>query len=157
LRQALDWLRDELAPLFEAKAAEYLRDPWRARDDYISVILNRSPENRDRFLTEHVSRPLSEAEKVVVFKLLELQLHAMLMFTSCGWFFDELSGIETVQVIQYAGRALQLSRDLFDKDLQPGFLERLEAAKSNIHDHRDGRRIFEKFVQPSMIDWSNAV
>jgi alpha-amylase/alpha-mannosidase (GH57 family) len=157
LRQALDWLRDESGPLFESKAAQYLRDPWRARNDYISIILDRSPENRDRFLAEHVSRALTEDEKVVVFKLLELQRHAMLMYTSCGWFFDELSGIETVQVIQYAGRALQLSRDLFDKDLQPGFLERLEAARSNIPDHRDGRRIFEKFVQAAMIDWSHAV
>jgi alpha-amylase/alpha-mannosidase (GH57 family) len=157
LRQALDWLRDELAPLFEARAAQYVRNPWRARDDYISVILDRSPENRERFVTEQASRPLADAEKVTLFKLFELQRHALLMYTSCGWFFDELSGIETVQVIQYAGRALQLSRDLFDKNLQPGFLERLEAAKSNIPDYRDGRRIFEKFVQPAMIDWSSSV
>src|SRR6185436_7387889 len=90
LRNALDWLRDQMAPVFEQKAKELLKDPWAARNDYISVILDRSDEN------------------VTVLKLMELQRHAMLMYTSCGWFFDELSGLETVQVIQYAARAIQL-------------------------------------------------
>jgi len=152
LREALDWLRDTLAPLFKAKGAEYLKDPWEARDDYIEVILDRSPENRERFLGEHRRRDLTEEEKILVFKLLELQRHTLLMYTSCGWFFDEISGIETVQVIQYAGRALQLARELFGDDLESKFLERLERAKSNVADHGDGRRIYEKFVKPAMVD-----
>ena len=156
LRMALDWLRDELAPLFEAKGKEFLRDPWAARNDYIELILDRSPESRERFFTAQATRPLQEAEKVTVLKLLELQRHAMLMYTSCGWFFDELSGIETVQVIQYAARALQLAREIFGKDLEPEFLNRLQNAKSNIPEHRDGRHIFEKFVKPAMIDWPQA-
>src|SRR5206468_7384556 len=122
LRQSLDWLRDEIAPLFEATAARYLRKPWHARDDYISVVLNRSPEIRDEFFAKHASRELNDAEKITTLKLLELQRHAMLMYTSCGWFFDEISGIESVQVIQYAARALQLAREVLDKDLEPGFL-----------------------------------
>jgi hypothetical protein len=81
-----------------------------------------------------------------------MQRHAMLMYTSCGWFFDELSGIETVQVMQYAGRALQLARDLFGDDLEEPFLERLAQAKSNIPEFGDGRRIYEKFVKPAMVD-----
>jgi alpha-amylase/alpha-mannosidase (GH57 family) len=157
LRQSLDWLRDELAPLFESKGREYLKEPWRARDDYIQVILNRSEENRNKFLSTHGSRELSEPEKIAVWKLLELQRHAMLMYTSCGWFFDELSGLETVQVVQYAARTAQLARELFGKDLEAGFLERLEQAKSNIPDHRDGRAIYAKFVQPASIDWPKAV
>jgi len=157
LRNALDWLRDELAPLFETKAREFLNDPWKARDDYISVILDRSPENRDKYMAQHASRALNEDEKVQVMKLMELQRHAMLMYTSCGWFFDEVSGIETVQVVQYAARALQLANDLFTKDLEPGFLERFEAAKSNMPENSDGRRIYEKFVKPATIDWPKAV
>ncbi|HTL18975.1 MAG TPA: DUF3536 domain-containing protein [Patescibacteria group bacterium] len=153
LRMSLDWLRDELAPLFETKGKELLRDPWAARNDYIDVILDRSVENRDAFFSKHGTRELTEAEKVTVLKMMELQRHAMLMYTSCGWFFDELSGIETVQVIQYAARALQLSREVFTKDLEPEFLNRLENAKSNIPEHRDGRLIYEKFVKPAMIDW----
>jgi alpha-amylase/alpha-mannosidase (GH57 family) len=156
LRMSLDWLRDELAPLFEGKGNEFLRDPWAARDDYITVILNRSPENRERFLTDHAHRSLSDQEKVTVLKLMELQRHAMLMYTSCGWFFDEISGIESVQVVQYAARALQLAKEIFGQDLEPEFLKRFEGAKSNLAEHGDGRLIYEKFVKPAMIDWPQA-
>jgi hypothetical protein len=83
---------------------------------------------------------------------MELQRNAMLMYTSCGWFFDELSGIETVQVIRYAGRVLQLSDQLFSESFEPGFLEHLERARSNIPEHSDGRTIYEKFVRPAMLD-----
>ena len=153
LRQSLDWLRDELAPLYEAKARELLRDPWKARNDYISVILDRSPEVQTRFFAENAVRELNDAEKVTTRKLLELQRHAMLMYTSCGWFFDEISGIESVQVIQYAARALQLAQEIFNKDLEPGFLEIFQHARSNIPANGDGRKIFKRFVKPAMIDW----
>jgi len=156
LREALDWLRDEMAPKFEAKAAEFLRDPWEARNEYISVILDRSPESRQKFFSSQAKRPLDNAEQTTVFKLMELQRHAMLMYTSCGWFFDELSGIETVQVIQYAARVIQLANEIFGQDFEPAFLERLEKAKSNIPEHGDGRAIYQKFVKPAMIDWPRA-
>ncbi len=156
LRQSLDWLRDEIAPLFEAKAGEFLREPWKAREDYIQVVLNRSPEIRADFFSKHATRELSDAEKVAALKLLELQRHAMLMYTSCGWFFDEISGIESVQVVQYAARALQLAREVLDKDLEPGFLERFDAARSNIPSNEGGRRIYEKYVRPAMVDWPKA-
>lgn len=156
LREALDWLRDEMAPRFEVKATEFLRDPWAARNEYINVILDRSPEGREKFLAAQAKRELNDAEKVTVFKLLELQRHAMLMYTSCGWFFDELSGIETVQVIQYAARVIQLANEIFSQDFEPAFLERLEKAKSNIPENADGRVIYHKFVKPAMIDWPRA-
>jgi alpha-amylase/alpha-mannosidase (GH57 family) len=157
LRNSLDWLRDELAPLFEKKAKELLRDPWQARNNYISIILDRAEPNREKFLSEHATRELNDAEKVRVFKLLELQRHAMLMYTSCGWFFDEISGIESVQVVQYAARALQLGRELFDKDFEAAFLERFKDCKSNLPENGDGRQIYAKFVKPAMIDWPEAV
>jgi alpha-amylase/alpha-mannosidase (GH57 family) len=152
LRQALDWLRDQLAPHFESRGSEFFRDPWAARNDYISVILDRSQESLERFFQRHARRPLSREEWIPAIRLLELQRHAMLMYTSCGWFFDELSGIETVQVIQYAGRALQLARDLLNLDLEPPFLDRLAQARSNLPEHRDGRHIYEKFVRPAIVD-----
>ena len=96
-------------------------------------------------------------EKVTAIKLLELQRHAMLMYTSCGWFFDEISGIETVQVIQYAGRTLQLARDVLEQDLEPGFLDLLQHARSNIPEHQDGRLIYEKFVRPAMLNWEKVI
>jgi hypothetical protein len=156
LRISLDWLRDELAPVFETKGLELLRDPWAARNEYINVILDRSAESRERFFAKHARKELSDADKVTVLKLMELQRHAMLMYTSCGWFFDEISGIESVQVVQYAARALQLAQEIFGNDLEPEFLNRLETAKSNIPDHRDGRLIYEKFVKPARIDWPQA-
>lgn len=152
LRQALDWLCDTVAPKYEEKAHQFLKDAWAARDDYIELILDRSPENVQQFLSRHTHRELSPTEVVTVLKLLELQRHAMLMYTSCGWFFDELSGIETVQVIHYAGRVVQLAQELFGNDTERHFLEILESARSNIPEHGDGRLIYENFVKPSMID-----
>ncbi len=152
LREALDWLRDTLAPLFEEKAGQYLKDPWAARNDYIRVILDRGPKNLDNFLKGHASRELSGEDRVAVLKLLGVQRSAMLMYTSCGWFFDELSGLETVQVIQYAGRALRLMEDVGGKALENDFLARLEQAKSNLPEYDNGRLIYEKLVKPNMLD-----
>jgi alpha-amylase/alpha-mannosidase (GH57 family) len=151
LRQAMDWLRDKLAPLYETKAKEFLKDPWLARDDYISVILDRSPENVSKFFAQHATRELNEGEQVAALRLLEMQRHAMLMFTSCGWFFDEISGLETTQVIQYAARALQLSAELSPENLEAGFLEILAQARSNISENQNGRVVYEKFVKPAIM------
>ncbi len=151
LRSALDWLRDRLLALFEENAKPLLKDPWLARDEYVRVVLNRSGENVARFFSVHATHPLSPPEQVAGLKLLEIQRHAMLMYTSCGWFFDELSGLETVQVIQYAGRAIRLAQDFAADGIESGFLEQLAAAKSNIPEHGDGRQIYEKWVRPAFI------
>ena len=147
LRHALDWLRDQINSVYETKAKEILKDPWAVRDDYINVILDRHDENVDAFLSRHAVRDLSHDDKVAVLKLMEIQRHAMLMYTSCGWFFDELSGIETVQVIQYAGRAIQLAQDVLGQDFEEGFLKLLEHAQSNIPEHGNGRAIYNKFAR----------
>jgi alpha-amylase/alpha-mannosidase (GH57 family) len=152
LRSALDWLRDRVAPCYERLAAQHLRDPWRARDAYIDVLLDRRIESIDAFLAEHGTRPSAEADKVTTLKLLELQRHALLMYTSCGWFFNELSGIETVQVMQYAGRLLQLAEELFDEPFEEEFLRHLETAPSNVPELATGRRIYEQKVKPAMVD-----
>ena len=152
LRAALDWLRDAVNPAFEQTAGRFLNDPWAARDDYIDVIVDRSPDRVSAFLNRHATRVLNSRDEITVLELMELQRNAMLMYTSCGWFFDELSGIETVQVIRYAGRVLQLSDQLFSESFEPGFLEHLERARSNIPEHSDGRTIYEKFVRPAMLD-----
>jgi len=94
---------------------------------------------------------LNEVEQVAALKLLELQRHAMLMYTSCGWFFDELSGLETVQVMQYAGRAIRLAQELGAKCIESGFTERLAAAKSNLPEHSDGKQIYEKWIKPAFV------
>ncbi len=100
LRNALDWLRDQVAPQWERQARQFFGDPWAVRDDYIKVLLDRSPSNVANFYARHAARPLTPAQTTTAIKLLELQRHAMLMYTSCGWFFDDLAGIETIQVLQ---------------------------------------------------------
>jgi alpha-amylase/alpha-mannosidase (GH57 family) len=152
LRAALDWLRDEVAPLFEADAGALLVDPWAARDDYIAVVLDRRPETVDAFLAGHVRRALSPAERIRLLKLLELERHVLLMYTSCGWFFDDLSGLETTQVLRYAGRAVQLAEDLFGRPFEAGLVARLAQAPSNEPAVGDGARWWQQAVRPVMTD-----
>ncbi len=152
LREALDWLRDTIEPGFEQKAGELFRSPWTARDEYINVMLDRSAENVDAFFNVQAVRTLNQEEKTTALKLMEMQRYAMLMYTSCGWFFDELSGIETTQVIQYAARTLQLYEEIFGEVLEPEFLHRMELAHGNIAEQPNGKVIYEKFVKPAMVD-----
>ena len=157
LRDSLDWLRDEVGPLYERTATQYLKDPWAARNEFIDVVLDRSTGSLDTFLQRHAARELVAHDRVTVLKLLELERHAMLMYTSCGWFFDELSGIETVQVIQYAGRVVQLAREIFHQDFETGFRDRLTAARSNIASFGDGGRIYDMWVKPAIVDLPKVV
>lgn len=152
LREAMDWLRDALAPIYEKEMAQYVKDPWQARNDYIEVIHDRSVQNVERFLSEHAVRELSKEEKLKVLKLLEMQRHAMHIYTSCGWFFDEISGIETVQVMQYAARAMQLAKETSGADLEPNYIKILERAPSNIPEFKNGAQVYEMFVKPATID-----
>jgi alpha-amylase/alpha-mannosidase (GH57 family) len=150
LRNALDWLRDSLATVYEEEAKALLKDPWAVRDDYIRVILDRSDESIDSFFDVHATHTLDRSKRVQALKLLEMQRHALLMYTSCGWFFDELSGMETVQVIHYAGRALRLAPNAIE--LEPSFIEYLRNAKSNLPEHGDGATIYENWVKPAHVD-----
>jgi alpha-amylase/alpha-mannosidase (GH57 family) len=152
LREAMDWLRDTLAPLYENRSKEFLKDPWKARDEYIGVILDRRAEKVEAFFSRNAVKELSREEKVKVLKLLEMQRNAMLTYTSCGWFFDEISGIETTQVLQYAARAIQLAEELFTLAIEKDYLQRLEKAPSNIPEFEHGAKIYEMFVKPSMLD-----
>lgn len=153
LRRALDWLRDVLGTLYDDTARRYLKDPWAARNAYIELVLGRSNGAIEKFLGEHArNADMPREEIVATLKLLEMQRNAMLMFTSCGWFFNEISGIETVQVLRYAARAIQLARDFSGEAIEQTLLERLADAKSNVAGLKDGRRIYEKLVQPAVVD-----
>jgi hypothetical protein len=149
LREALDFLRDATAPLAEALAAPLLVDLWLARDDYIHIVLDRSPASVDRFFALHAKRRITPEERITLLELLELERHAQLMYTSCGWFFDDISGIETIQIIAYAGRVLQLAAKLFGPAgaaLEERFLEILARAKSNLPEMGDGAKLYRRFV-----------
>ncbi len=146
LRESLDWLRDELGLIFEREASKVLKDPWKAREDYINIILERNDDNIRKFLKEHCLR---DVEQNHVLRLMEVQRHAMLMYTSCGWFFDEISGIETTQIMQYACRAIQLVSQISETHLEEDFLKRLEEAPSNVPSLENGAQIYRKYVLPA--------
>ncbi len=154
LREALDYLRDATAPLAEQLAQPLLKDLWIARDAYIQVILDRSPASIIHFFEQHAARELTEVERITCLELLELERHTQLMYTSCGWFFDEISGIETVQIIAYAGRVLQLAAKLFGEAgaaLEKNFLDLLAKAKSNIPEIGDGAEVYRRYVNSMQI------
>jgi alpha-amylase/alpha-mannosidase (GH57 family) len=155
LRTAFDWLRDALAPRFEEAASRLVRDPWAARDDYIAVVLDRSPASIRAFLERHASLQLDPTHRIRLLKLLELQRHALLMYTSCGWFFNDLAGIETVQVLQYAARAVQLAEELFSEPYEEQLVKRLELAHSNDAERGNGRDIWDAQVKPARVDLLN--
>jgi len=152
MRQAMDWLRDQLASAYEEEMSRFVAKPWEARNHYIRIVLNRSADEIRNFLKQFAKRSLKADQRTRVFKLLELQRHAMLMYTSCGWFFDDIAGIEAIQNLRHAGYTLQLASDLFGKDLESEFLEILSRAESNRPDEGDGRRIFENHVKSSEFD-----
>jgi alpha-amylase/alpha-mannosidase (GH57 family) len=149
LRDTLNWLRDQLAPLYEREATRFLRDPWSARNEYIDVMLDRSNESVAKFLKKHARRELSLLEEITVLRLLEIQRHAVLMFTSCGWFFDEISGIETNQILQYALRAMDYTQEVTKVELHQEFIRRLSEAPSNVL--QNGAASFLQNVVPTRV------
>lgn len=151
LREALNWLRDELIPVYENTAARLVNDPWTARNDYINVLLHkRSEKSKQDFITQHAIRPLSNKEQVQLFRLMEMQRQMMQMFTSCGWFFDEISDIETNQILQYANRAIYYAKQVINIDLHDEFIKKLSQAPSNVY--QDGAVSYIKNVVPSAVD-----
>lgn len=149
LRDSLDWLRDTVCVIFEREGARVLRDPWAAREEFIDVILDRSSESVSRFLERHA---LGGAKATTILELLEMQRHAMLMYTSCGWFFNDISGIESVQILHYAARVIQLAERVSGESLEAEFMERLAPARSNLPDRGTARRIYEREVIPARLD-----
>ena len=152
LREALDWLREQARIVLDRAGTKLFRDPWAARDRYIEVLLERTQGTRDRFLATHGARELNAEERVRALQLMEMTRHAMLMYTSCGWFFDELSGIETLQCLQYAARVIELIAEVGGGDVEADFVTRLAAARSNLPEAGDGRQVWTERVMPARID-----
>jgi alpha-amylase/alpha-mannosidase (GH57 family) len=152
LRETMDWLRDKTINIFEEGASAYFQDVWQSRNEYINIILNRNMENIDNFFNQFASYSLKHEEKIKALKYLEMQRNAMLMYTSCGWFFDDISRIETTQVMHYSARTMQLAKELHNIDLEPEYMERLRQAPSNVRKYQNGAKIYEKMIQPAIID-----
>lgn len=152
LRNSLDWLRDKAAEVYEKKLSQFNKDPWGVRNDYIEVVRDRSVDNVNAFIKRVAGKELGYEDQVVFLKLMEMQRMAMLMYTSCGWFFDNLSGIETVQVMQYAARCMQLYDELMGEKLCDEFENRLAEAPVSSGHMKNGKDIYENYIKPSEID-----
>ena len=175
LRDALDWLRDRLIVVFEETGSKFFRDPWLARDEYVRVLRSRqtraffgclknsrvarqttqqdsnSSDSINSFLQRHQSQELSASEKIDALRLLEMQRHSLLMYTSCGWFFEEISRPEGVQILRYAARALELAGEVAGLHLKQEFMTRLALAPSNVEVFGNGREVYQQLVAPSQI------
>jgi alpha-amylase/alpha-mannosidase (GH57 family) len=153
MREAFDLLNERLAAIFESEGQKYLQDPWEARNAYIQVLLDRSPEVLRDFFSRQGVPGLKESDWEPALMLLEMQRHALLMYTSCGWFFADIAGLESQQVIKYAARALQLGQDFTGENLEQPFLKILERAVSNVPEEGNGRTIYFRRIKPAVVDY----
>lgn len=151
LRQSFDWLRERLNEIYFETLKDKVVDPWALRNDYIQVILHRTSKAVQTLLEKHFANTLSENEQVTVFKLLEMQRNALLMYTSCAWFFTDSSGIETIQNLRYSAKAIELAMEVSSINLQNEFIDRLKGVGCNHRYYSDGADIFTKEVIPSKI------
>ena len=152
LRNALDYLRDNLIALYEKQGKKFFtKDPWEVRNEYINVILDRTELAIKNFCKNNLKPECNDQDKVAAMKLLEMQRQAMLMYTSCGWFFADISGIETTQIMKYAARAMQLAANFTQQDFETEFVNILSGAQSNIKEFGTGADIYRKFVKPSVV------
>jgi alpha-amylase/alpha-mannosidase (GH57 family) len=157
LREALNLVRDELVLIFEKEGEKIFKDVWEARNGYIDVILDRSPENLGRFFDQAGLKGLHEEGRIKGLKLLEMERHALQMYTSCGWFFADLAGLETIIVLQHAARAMELAQDVAGKDIEGMFLDHLSKAKSNLPEMGDGRQVYQRLVKPRSVTLDKVV
>jgi alpha-amylase/alpha-mannosidase (GH57 family) len=148
LRDALDFLRDENIGPFEETRGKLFTFPWLARDESIYLILD-PRRSREHFLFEHGGRWMSSDERWRALTFLELQRMLLLMYTSCGWFFNDISGIETIQILKYAARAIDLMEQLGLPSVRGQFLGMLSEAKSNRPALGTGADIFKQLVEPT--------
>lgn len=153
LRESLDWLRQKIDEFYEKDASSLFTDPWQARNVYVQCLLGNSTGSRQEFFSAVSPRELSSEEQIRALKLLEMERSAMFMYTSCGWFFDEISGIEALQVLLYAYHALSLLEELSGKGIKNNFMSLLEKAPSNVREFKNGGVIFEIFVVPFYVDF----
>ncbi len=150
LRDALNQLRDQLVEIYETEGYRLFPDPWKVRDEYIEVIGDR--HKIDSFLARHQNHPLDSSEQIHALRLLEMQRHALLMFTSCGWFFEEISRPEGTQILRYASRAIELAREITGQDLETQFIQKLAQAPSNVDWFQTGAGVYAKNVLTAQLN-----
>ena len=151
LRRGFTMVRDRLVEIYLEQVSPLIKDAWAVRDDYISVLLDPSESSREAFLQRHQRKPLSGEERRVLWSLLESQRYAMLMFTSCGWFFGDISRVEAIRNMAYASMALELAGPWQAMNLESMLLEYLAEAECNPHGMGTGADVYRRFVQTERV------
>jgi alpha-amylase/alpha-mannosidase (GH57 family) len=146
LKETLDWLRDSLVVIYENIGSLFFKDVWKARNDYIELLLDTNSAKEDNFFTDNAVRKLNKTEITMAIKLLEMQRNAMLMYTSCGWFFSEISGLETVKILEYASMAMDITKEITGVSFEAEFKNKLKEAPSNIPKYENGSKVFDELV-----------
>jgi len=158
LRETFNWLRDEINLVIEKNAAHEMKDFTRARDEYIQVMYGRSDWIMESFMSSHLARPPAENQnqeherKLFYLQVLEMQRLLMLMYTSCGWFFDDIGNIESIQVLRYAIKALDFFEKLYKTNLRDVFNEKISKAVSNVPEKKNALNIIEREILPGRAD-----
>jgi alpha-amylase/alpha-mannosidase (GH57 family) len=157
LREALNLLRDKLSMLFEKEGEKIFHDPWEARNGYIAVIMDRSPESVSRFFERYGRQGVDQKGRTKGLKLLEMERHALRMFTSCGWFFADMAGLETILILKHAARAIQIAKEFSDQEIEKRFLQVLSTGRSNRLEMGDGFQIYERFAKQKQVSLEQIV
>ena len=143
LREAVNWLKSLLDEIFVNEGKKFIKDVWGARDHYIDIVIRRREESINDFIVRNALEKEHDST-VTILKLMEMERNGLLMFTSCGWFFSDVSGIESIQILKYAGRALELAHDLTNRNIEEEFLKKLEKAESNKREEENGAVIYNE-------------
>jgi hypothetical protein len=150
LRSALNQLRTTIGEVYDARAPQVFNDADAALDTYVQVMIGAM--SRKEFATQYITGDATEA-----FTLLEMQRHGQSMFTSCGWFFNDISGIETVQVLRYAARVMDILEELGERSPLDAFLTILSQARSNVQTEGTGFDVWKRHVEPARVDVRRAL
>jgi alpha-amylase/alpha-mannosidase (GH57 family) len=150
LRAALNGLRARVEMLWNDRAGALFLDADAARFEYVNVLIG--AESQKSFAAAHIT-----GDEVDAFTLLEMQRHAQSMFTSCGWFFNDLAGIETVQILRYAAHVVDLINELGEDPHLETFLSTLAEAYSNVGSEGNGVDIWNRHVVTARVDAERAV
>ena len=156
LREALNFVRDTLAIHFEAQMKKLCKDPWKARDGYLDVVLDRK-KHLESFLRKHLRGGTASTHVSRFLELLEMQRFTLLMFTSCGWFFDEISQLESMLLLKYAAMAIDLSMKTGAAPIGDAFVEMLRRAPSNVAEYGNGANVFLQKVKPEIVGRNRVV
>lgn len=148
LREGIEVLTERIHEIYKNAGSFIFKDPWGARDRSAGL----APEilASAKWFDELLINPERPHERRAALRLLEMERQCLFAHTSCGWFFDDIAGLEPVQNLQCAARALELSGD--GAPIEDRLLTILRRAPSGDRRYGDGATIYKKLALPAALD-----